>query len=263
MSAAVTLFLVALSGELHAETLTAWESYVALTEERIAGELERTDGFLLLDSLPPSERARCQDALSIGGVCILERETLSEEGKEIRVPDGMIHHWYGSVLVPGATVESVLDWVKTYDDRERFYPEVEDSRLLGRSGDEFHIFLRLKRTKVLTAHYNTEHQVTYRSHGGTRASSRSIATRIRELDHPGTPREAEKSPDEDRGFLWRLNSYWRFEERDGGTYVECESVSLSRDAPPGIRFALSQFIRSVPRESLESTLLPIRENLSK
>jgi hypothetical protein len=263
MSSAVAVVLLALSGELHAETLTAWESYVALTEERIGRELANAESFLLLDSLPPSERTRCHDAIESGRVCILERETLSDEGKEIRVPDGMIHHWYGSVLVPGATLDSVLDWVKTYDDRERYYPEVEGSRLLGRRGDEFRIFLRLKRTKVLTAHYNTEHEVTYRGHGEKRASSRSIATRIRELDHPGSPRETEKPPGEDRGFLWRLNSYWRFEEKDGGTYVECESISLSRDAPPGIRFALSQFIRSVPRESLESTLLPIRKNLSK
>jgi hypothetical protein len=262
MSAAVAVVLLALS-ELAAETLNAWESYVALTEERIDAELDGSENFLLLDSLLPSERGPCQIQVRSGSVCILERETRSEEGKEIRVPGGMIHHWYGGVFVPGVEMERVLDWVKSYDDREKYYSEVEDSRLVDRNGDRYHIFLRLKRTKVLTAHFNTEHEVLYRSHGEKRASSRSVATRIRELEDPGTPKEAEKEPDRDRGFLWRLNSYWRFEEQDGGTYVECESVSLSRSVPAGLDWMMSSFINSVPRESLESTLLPIRKNLSK
>jgi hypothetical protein len=247
--------------ELPAETLSAWDFYVARTEARIEGELASEKGFLVLDFLEPSERVRCEETMHRGEICVLKRETLSEESKRIDVPGGMIHHWYGSVFLPGVKLDRVLEWVQTYDGREKFYPEVEESRLLSRQGDHYHIFLRLKRTRVLTAHYATEHDVSFRRHGEGKASSRSIATRIRELDRTGTEEERELPPDRDRGFLWRLNSYWRFEERDGGTVVECESVSLSRSIPDAVVWLVRSFIRSVPRESLESTLLPLRTYL--
>jgi len=34
---------------------------------------------------------------------------------------------------------------------------------------------------------------------------------------------------DDRGFLWRLNAYWRYEQVAGGVIAECESITLSRD----------------------------------
>lgn len=247
--------------ELPQETIAAWDTYVARTEARIDRELGSKNGFLVLDFLQPSERVRCEETIRRGTICILKRETLTEESKAMEIPGGLVHHWYGSVFVPGVKLDRVLDWVQTYDHREKFYPEVEESRLLSRHGDEYHIYLRLKRTKVLTAHYATEHDVTFRRYGEGKASSRSVATRIRELDHAGTDRETEIPPAKDRGFLWRLNSYWRFEEREGGTVVECESISLSRPIPEAVAWLVRTFISSVPRESLESTLLPLRTYL--
>lgn len=247
--------------ELPTETVSGWESYVAGTEARIDRELASQEGFLVLDFLAPTERARCGETIRKGKVCISKRETLTAESKRIEVPGGLVHHWYGSVLVPGVRLDRVLAWVQTYDDREKFYPEVEESRLLSHQGDEYRIYLRIKRTKILTAHYATEHDVTYRRYGVGKASSRSIATRIRELADAGTAREKELPPGRDRGFLWRLNSYWRFEERDGGTVVECESVSLSKPIPEAVAWLVRSFINSVPRESLESTLLPLRRYL--
>jgi hypothetical protein len=173
----------------------------------------------------------------------------------------MIHHWYGVISLPGVDLDSVLSWVKSYEGREKFYPDIETSRLIEREGETYRIFLRLKRTKVQTVHYNTEHEVTYRSHGAKRASSRSVATRIRQIDEAGSAKERELPPDEDSGYLYRLQSYWRFEEREGGTLVECESVSLSRDAPPGTEWLIHRFIESVPRESLENALRPIHEQV--
>ncbi len=42
----------------------------------------------------------------------------------------------------------------------------------------------------------------------------------------------EKPEGKDRGFLWRLNSYWRYQQVDGGVLVECESLTLSRESRP-------------------------------
>ncbi len=258
----------AYSAELEPETVAAWESYVAFTEARIATELDDgRDGrngqrFLVMDFLDGAERAECRRRLQSGEVCVLKRTTLDDEGKTIPVPGGMIHHWYGTVLVPDVALTSVLDYVQNYDDSARFYPEVEDSRLLDRDEDVFEIFLRLKRKKIITVHYNTEHQVTYRAHSDTRASSKSVATRIREISSPDKNNESEKPLGDDRGFLWGLNSYWRFEQTEYGTVVECESVSLSRSVPAAARWLVKAYIDSVPRESLESTLAPFRENLA-
>ena len=265
---AILAATAAYSAELEPETVAAWQSYVLFTESRIATELEdgqdgkNGQGFLVMDFLEGAERAECRRRLQSGEVCVLKRTTLDDEGKTISVPGGMIHHWYGTVLVPGVTITSVLDHVQNYDDSARFYPEVEDSRLLDRDEDVFEIFLRLKRKKIITVHYNTEHQVTYRAHSDTRASSTSVATRIREISNPDKNNESEKPLGDGRGFLWSLNSYWRFEQTEYGTVVECESVSLSRSVPAAARWLVKAHIDSVPRESLESTLAPIRENLA-
>ena len=249
------------AAELNGETLRAWESYIAYTEARIDSELAGEKGFRMMDFLGPSERAECRQRLRSGGVCVLKRETLDDEGKTIPVPKGMIHHWYAAILVPDVGVAPVLEFVQSYDDSAGFYAEVEGSRLLSRRGDVFDIFLRLKRKKILTVHYNTNHEVTYRIHSDKRASSRSLATRIREISNAGERNEFEKPLGDDRGFLWGLNSYWRFEQTPHGTVVECESISLSRDVPAAARWLVKSYIDSVPRESLQSTLEPIRENV--
>jgi hypothetical protein len=145
-----------------------------------------------------------------------------------------------------------LNWVQDYDHHDLYFREVEQSKLLSRDGDTFEIFLRLTKSKFVTVRYDTYHSVTYRRHGEGRASSRSVATRINEIDDSGT----------DHGFLWRLNSYWRFSEEDGGVYVECESISLSRAVPFGLGWLINRYVDSVPRESLRNTLLSIREGVA-
>jgi hypothetical protein len=122
--------------------------------------------------------------------------------------------------------------------------------------------MKLRRSAIITVTYNTEHQVEYRRLGPRRATARSVATRIAELADAGTPREREKGPDDDSGFLWRLNAYWRYEELDGGVLIECESVSLSRNAPFGLRTLVGPIVERIARESLEKTLRTLRVVLS-
>jgi hypothetical protein len=229
----------------------AWEKYVRLTEARVEADL------------------RQETKVRPGSDVLIERlETKDEKGKTIEAPGAMVHHWKGSVFVPGVTLASVLRFVQDYDQHYRFFKEVEKSRLLSREGDTFRISYRLRRTKfIVTAYYQTEHTVRYRSLGPAQAASRSEATKIAELDAPGTRNEREKTPQEDRGFLWRLNSYWRFTERDGGVIAECESISLSRSIPTGLGWLIRGYVESVPRESLYNTLSSlssgVRQNITK
>lgn len=117
----------------------------------------------------------------------------------------------------------------------------------------------MRRTKIVTVTYDTEHRLDYRRHGRTRASSRSVATRIVELDAAGTANEREKPQGEDRGFLWRLNSYWRYEQIGGGVIVELESLTLSRSIPMGLGAIVKPIIDRIARESIDRTLENIRQ----
>lgn len=253
----------AAGAELQPRTLAAWETYIRLTEKRISAELEGGQRFLVLDFSNGSEARSLRASLRSGQISIQKMKTPREDGKEIEVEDGMIHHWIGRIFVPGVRLDSLIQWVHDYDHHERYFKEVEKSKLLLREGDTFQIYLRLRRKKIITVVYNTYHTATYRWQDARRVSSHSFTTKIAELDDPGTPQEKERPVGNDRGFLWRLNSYWRYEENDGGVYVECESISLSRSIPFGFGWLLRGYVESVPRESLENTLTSIRDGVRK
>jgi hypothetical protein len=248
----------AFAATLQGQTLAAWDHYKKLTEARIERELSSSNGFLVRDFFEPSDAAAIRSAIRTG-VFVRRMETRNEEGGKIDVPDGLIHHWYGTVLVPGAKLDDVVRWEQDYPHHQDYFHEVEASRLISRKGDVFDIFLKLRRKKVITVFYDTEHVVTYRRLGDDREVSRSEATRIAELENAGTPNEKEKPEGEDQGFLWRLNSYWRFQQEEDGVVVECESISLSRTIPLAMRWLVKPFINSVPKESLEATLAPLRK----
>jgi len=179
------------------------------------------------------------------------------------IDDGKIHHWVGAVFVPGVTLDTVLARLKQYAGREsEFYGDVIASKLLSKDGERVSLFMKLRRTKLITVTYNTEHAVAYRKIGGSRASARSVSTKIAELKDAGTAQEREKTADEDSGYLWRLNAYWRYEAVAGGVLIECESVSLSRNVPLLLR-PISPIVDGVARDSLERTLTSLRAVLVK
>ena len=184
------------------------------------------------------------------------------ESGDIEIPDGLIHDWTGAVFVPGATLAETLRMVQDYNNHKNIYrPEVIDSRLISHRDDDFHIYLRILKKQILTVVLNTEHDVHYTRLDRTRWYSKSYTTRIAEVEDPG-PNERELPPGNDHGFMWRLNSFWKFEERDGGVYLECQAISLSRDVPAGLGWLINPIVRSLPRDSLTNTLRETRQALS-
>ena len=251
------------AAELHPETVAAWNRYVEETERRIAAELEHEQParFLAQDFRDDAADAR-RDVLA-GLVRIDRLETGDADGERIRVPKGAIHHWLGSALIPGVTLEEVLHALIHGVEPEALQDDVIESRVLARPGeDRLEVFLKLRRKQMVTVHYNTEHAVAYTRHRAGAASSRSVATRIAELDDAGTAPEREKPVGRDRGFLWRLNSYWRYQRVDEGVIVECESLSLSRGIPRLLRWMASPLINRTARDILSSTLASMAEVLS-
>jgi hypothetical protein len=171
----------------------------------------------------------------------------------------MIHHWIGTVFIPGATLAQTLALEEDYDHHQDYFrPDVMRSKILYHDGNDFTIELRLYKKKVITTVLDTEHEVHYTLVDSTHAWSRSRTTRIQEVDNAGEKDERLEPVGHDRGFLWRMNTYWRFEERDGGTYVECQSISLTRDIPTGLGWMIGPYVTSVPRESLTFTLATTR-----
>jgi hypothetical protein len=237
----------------------AFDRYIQLTEARMSHELAPGGAFLRVDALGAADRDVAYASLRRGELRIEPVVTL-EDGKAIACPGCMIHHWVGAVFIPGATLEQVLRLMQDYDHQAEIYaPDVVGAKTVSRSGEEFHVFMRFRRTKVLTVVLDTEHDVRYERLDAMRAASRSVSTRVQEVENAGGAKERDLPEGEDNGYLWRMNSYWRFLERDGGVYVQSESVSLTRDIPVGLAWIAGPFVESVPRESLSFMLTATRK----
>ncbi len=245
--------------KLHTETVAAFDGYVHLTEERNEMELKRGSALLWIDALPEPQRTQTYVALKRGEVQI-HQLTTQDNGRAIVCPGGMIHHWVGVVFIPGAKLDDVLGVLQDYDHQSTIYtPDVERSKIESHEGDHFRVFLRFRRHKVITVVLNTEHDVHYFHDAPGRAHSRSSAVRIAEVENPGKSDEREKQPGNDGGFLWRMETWWRMEERDGGVYVQSEAASLTRDIPTGLGWLVGSFVTSIPKETLVFTLEATRK----
>ena len=168
-------------------------------------------------------------------------DSAATRGREVRIAGGLIHEWSGSVMIPGITVAQ-LTHALMHPGTPPPQDDVLESRVLTRTGDTLRVYLKLRRTAIVTVTYDTEHAVTFEDDGPARASSRSVATSIRETDGS------------DRGFLWRLNSYWTYRQAGGGVRVDVLSVSLSRDVPVLARPIVAPIAGRIARESMRRTL---------
>jgi hypothetical protein len=168
------------------------------------------------------------------------------EGGAIPVSGGLIHRWRGATLVRDVTVDQLLD-VLMHPGTPPPQEDVLESRVLARSGDQLRVYLKLVRRTIISVTYDTEHDVTFVRHTPSLASSRSVATKIVETNG------------NDRGFLWRLNSYWQYTQTKEGVLVQLESLSLSRHVPALLRPIASPIVDRIARESMTRTLNALRQ----
>lgn len=244
---------------LKPSTQSAFERYVQLTQDRNEAELKRGAPFLRIDESPENDRQAYEAFVRSGTTKIEKRQTL-DGSKEIKCPDGLIHHWEATSFIAGANVDDVLRILEDYDHHSEYYkPDVERSRMLEHNGNHFQAFLRFKRHKVITVILNTTHDVNYFRDSPTRAHSRSSAIKIAQVDNAGKSDEKEKPPGDDDGFLWRMETWWRMEEKNGGVYIQSEVVSLTRDIPTGLGWLVEPFVSSIPKESLQFTMEATRK----
>jgi hypothetical protein len=247
--------------ELKPETVAGFDRYVSATNARIDAELGSAEGFLWLSRQPDAARANGFESLRRGDV-LVERLTTTDHGRPIAIPGGLVHHWIGLAFLPGVTLDRTIALLQDYDRHASIYaPRITRSTLRTRAGDVFHFHLRFFMQKGISVVVDTENTARFVRIDADRAASAIVATRIAEIENPGSSAEREKPPGQDSGYLWRLNTYWRFLHRDGGTYVQCESISLTRGIPTGLGWLIGRFVNSLPRESLEFTLETTRQAL--
>jgi hypothetical protein len=239
--------------QLRPQTVEAFDTHIR-TVELTAEETLRAAGPFLWSDMD-SARAR---QIRAGQVVA---QFWAGQGP-VKVPDGLIHDWVGAALIPDTTVDDTLALIQDYDNHKNIYkPEVLASRLISHHGNDFQIYLRLLKKKIITVVLDTDHEVHYVSLDRSRWMCRSYTTRIAEVESAGSPKERVLPPDTGHGFLWRLYSYWRFEEREGAVHIECRAISLTRDVPFGLGWAIEPIIQKLPRESLIKTLEDTRKAL--
>jgi hypothetical protein len=168
----------------------------------------------------------------------------------IQLPDALIHDWVAAVVVRNTTVEQVLAVLQSYSDYKRIYAsQISESTVFSHYGNYWKIYLKLCRKAIVRANLATEYDVEYRWLNKRRWAMISHSTKVAEVDGGrvlpvGTG----------HGYLWRLNAYWVLEQRPEGVYIECRAISMSRDIPAGLRWAIKPMITSVPRRSLQDTI---------
>lgn len=257
---AAALALPVQSAELSQAAVDGFNRYAKLTEQRL-NEQTRHGHFLWVDTLPASERDAAYASLRKGEILVKKQE-MKDNGKEIETPGAMIHDFVAVIFVPGVTLQQVKVFFQDYNNMHKYYrPEVVRSKLLKRRGEDFKIYMRMYVKKILTLVANTYYDVRYQQLDAKHLVSLGYSTRITEVEKPGTSEEHELPVGKDRGLLWRSNSYWRAEEKDGGVYVQCETLTLTRDIPAGLKSVVEPFLNSMPKEFLGNMMANVRKGV--
>jgi hypothetical protein len=228
--------------------VAAFNAYTSSVESRLAQQHRSTTTFLALaDSDQKSAELRLRH-----GDLIIERLTPYPSAG---VSGALLHHWRGTAFAPGATASDFERLMRDFNSYpQNFSPQVVQARVLTLNGNRMTAWMRVRQHHVITVVMDSTYDIASSPLDVRHGYSTSQSTGISEIASPGTRSEHTLNSSEEHGFLWRLNTYWSYEERDGGLYLQIETVSLSRSIPTGLGWALSPYVESVPRESLEFTL---------
>jgi putative flippase GtrA len=228
------------------EALRSWDRYVAALERaRTSESTQQVPSWATDDD---ARGGRVLAALKKGELDV-SRRALSG----VEVQDATLEHWQGSLLVRGVSIAQITHRLRHPD----HFPQPRDVlslRVANRQESGHDLFLRLTRSLLITATYDTWHQVRHRVTSASRVDSTAVATRIEEIHQPGTPSETRIRLEDSRGFLWRMQSFWRFTAVPDGVIVTCESITLSRPVPLGLGLVSRPIITRVARESMTTAV---------
>ena len=246
------------AADLKAETAAAFDRYVQVTEAQMDEGLRNGD-FLLMDRWPERRRDGLTAQLRRGDIYVEHLHTL-DDNHSIAIPHGLIHDWIGIAFIPGTTLAETLSVLRDYDNHHNIYkPEVRASKLLERDGNTSKTFVQFFSKSIVTVVLNANFTVEFRQVTPAQAETRSHSTRIVELDRAGDPNQRELPAGKDHGYLWRLDSYWRLEEADGGVYMQVESVALSRGIPLVVAWFVDPLVHRISRAFMSNLVAATRK----
>lgn len=240
-----------MTAHLRPETSDAWDAHVQAVNSRMQARLSSDRPFLWVDE-EPSRGPRVRQ----GEILVSHPGRTGSQA----VPHGLIHDWNGAVFIPGVSMRDVLAVLRNYDRYKEFYsPTVVNSKPLDQSGDSYRFsMLWMQKVLFVTAALDSTYESSYFALNDRRWYSVTTTTKVQEIQNYGLPAERKLPPDEGRGFLWKLYSMARFEERDGGVYVEVEAVGLSRDIPASLKWLVAPVVDRLSKDSVMASLRQTR-----
>jgi hypothetical protein len=246
-SAILGLLLVAARSdatELKQATLQAWDTYVQTIDTTVDQRATGSSPFLWVDETPDSLRR------------VRSGEFVVTNHDPRKVPQGLIHHWFGAMFVPNVTIDGVLNVLDNYDRYSDFYkPLVVKAAVLDRTDSDEKVNVVMVQTAFsVTAAVDTDSDVHIVRLSPDKVYIVSKAVRVAEIADFGKPSEHPFPEDQRPGYVWRTLDVTRLEQRDGGVYVEMETVALSRGIPIEFRWIIKPVTDSLPRKIMLDTL---------
>jgi hypothetical protein len=234
------------AAELQPETLSSWDRYIQAADGAMHARLLPGHKFLWIDEAPDRRQQLRQGEILASNY----------EGSAEKVPSGLIHHWIGAAFFPNTKMDDVLGVVRDYSRYKDYYnPSVIDSHTIQQTADtdRFSMLLMNKAFFLKTA-LAGEYRSVYAQAGNKRWYGIASSVRMQEVEDYGGAGEHKLPSDHGSGYIWRMHSITRFEEADGGVYVEMETVALSRDIPAALRWMVNPIVRRVARGAMLTSL---------
>jgi len=243
LMAAAAFPIDAKGATLKSETVADWEDYLHTVSIALENRCRPGGTFLWVDEAP-ERLARVHDG---------EIVVAPAPGRiPMKVQGGLIHHWIGAAFLPYAKVDDVLDVIRDYDRYKDFYsPSVVESKVLLRNDSDEKFAMQLVNHEFFAKMaLDADYRVTnvHLDHG--RFYSIARTTRVQQLENYGQPHEHMIPEGQGGGYLWKLFSIARLERRDGGVYIEMETIALSRGIPAAFRVIADPIVRRVSRGAM-------------
>ena len=236
------------AAELEARTAMEYERLLAAVaqgfEKHIVGEA-------FLDNRTPDDLAKMRrgEILLIPGT-----------GDGITdVPKGLFHHWRAATFIPNITLERLLSVVQDYAAYADMYRWLTASELVAKDGERFRTYFRVRQTAgVVTGVVDVWMVTNYRRINSDRAIATARSECVRQVTHAGEPGETRLKPGTGSGYIWRADAFSKYLERDGGVYIELDTIGLSRGYPPLLGWIIEPVARRLGRDSASGSLNQLR-----
>jgi hypothetical protein len=239
------------STELEPATIAAWQEYVRSADARMQSRLDTDKPFLWIDET--TDRA-----LPVRRGEIVVMPMVGQGTRD--VPEGLIHDWIGGVFIPNTSIDKLLAIVHDYDRYKEIYrPVVTDSHSEACAADREFSMIWQRHVLFVNASIQGRFQAHEFAVDPHRRYSIIDATSIQEIERYGHSGQHLLPPDNGSGFMWRMHSISRYEQRDGGVYLEVEAIALTRDVPPSLRWMVNPVVHRLSINSLTTTLRQTRQ----